>query len=298
MTALPDPLRVGFVGTGLMGAPMVRRLLDAGFGTTVWNRTEAKSRALETHGANVAAGPKGVAEASDVICLCLADTAAVEDVVFGAEGFATDPGSCRILVDFSSIRPDTTVDMARRLADATGIDWVDAPVSGGVRGAADGTLIVLCGGSEQAVAAASPVFDAVSRRVSHMGGVGAGQATKLCNQAIVATNLMAIAEAMVLAKGAGIDPGMLPGALAGGWADSLPLQILGPLLADADAEAKTGALRLMQKDVETACDVAMAAGSGLSVIEHVADAYRRACEAGYEDKDITSLGAYLGVKPG
>lgn len=285
--------RIGFIGTGLMGAPMVRRLLLAGFPVTVWNRSPEKSGKLREAGASFAATPAVLASGADVVCLCVTDTSAVEAVVFGDDSVAAGGKDGAILVDFSSISPAATREMARRLRTLAGMEWVDAPVSGGVKGAEAGSLIVLCGGAEEIVERVQPVFAALSHKVTRMGDTGAGQTTKLCNQIIVASNLVAIAEAMVLGKAEGIEIGQLPEALADGWADSLPLQIIGPHIAAGGAGHKIGSLSIMLKDIDTALAFAKQNGIALPVAEQAAEAYRGACNSGLQDGDLSSLGKYF-----
>lgn len=244
-----DPVRIGFVGTGLIGTPMVERLLDCGLAVTVWNRTIDKTSALVARGAQRAAVLADVADA-DIVCLCLTNTDAVEAVVFGADGLAARMRPGQLLIDLSSISPDGTLRMATRLAADGGARWIDAPVSGGLPAARAGTLIVFAGGDADDIARAAPVFDALSKRVTHMGGYGAGQLAKSCNQLIVGCNLMVIAEMLNFARAAGIDATRMPPALAGGFADSLPLQIFGTRMAAHVDTPPIGALATFRKDVQ------------------------------------------------
>lgn len=244
-----DPVRIGFVGTGLIGTPMVERLLDCGLAVTVWNRTIDKTSALVARGAQRAAVLADVADA-DIVCLCLTNTDAVEAVVFGTDGLAARMRPGQLLIDLSSISPDGTLGMATRLAADVGARWIDAPVSGGLPAARAGTLIVFAGGEADDIARAAPVFDALSKRVTHMGGHGAGQLAKSCNQLIVGCNLMVIAEMLNFARAAGIDATRMPPALAGGFADSLPLQIFGTRMAAHVDTPPIGALATFRKDVQ------------------------------------------------
>ena len=257
----PRELRVGFIGTGLIGSPMVERLLDQGLVVTVWNRTVDKTTPLVARGATTAASARELANGCDIVCLCLTDTAAVEDVVFGAGDLAAVLHAGQLIVDFSSIAPDATQRMATRLAAQTGARWIDAPVSGGLPAARAGRLIIFAGGDAADIASASPVLDALSVRVTHMGGHGAGQLAKSCNQMIVGCNLLVIAEMLSFARAAGIDARQLPAALAGGFADSLPLQIFGNRMARHVDVPKIGAVATFKKDIEQVARLANESGA-------------------------------------
>ena len=215
---------VGFIGTGTMGAPMVRQLLAAGHRTLVWNRTPGKLEALVQAGAEPARSPAELARAIRLVILCVTDTAAVETVVFNEQGVASGGGPDKILVDHSSISPAATRAMAERLGRETGMRWIDAPVSGGVPGIESRTLVIMAGGDERDVAEAQPALAAYAGRVTRMGPVGAGQTTKLVNQVLVGTGFVAVAEAFRLARDAGVDTALIPACLAGGRADSRLLQ--------------------------------------------------------------------------
>jgi 3-hydroxyisobutyrate dehydrogenase len=247
---VPNSVRIGFIGTGLIGAPMVERLLECGRTVIVWNRSPEKVAPLVQAGAIAATSAREVVVASSLICLCLTDTAAVDDVLFGAQGIADALGAGHLVIDLSSIDPSATVRMAQRLRAGGGAHWLDAPVSGGVSGARAGRLIVFVGGEAEDIPRAAPVFDALAQRVTHMGAQGSGQITKSCNQQIVACNLMVIAEMIAFAERAGIDTSRLPAALAGGFADSLPLQLFGPRMAAHVDTPRLGAVSTFRKDIE------------------------------------------------
>ena len=242
--------RVGFIGTGLIGTPMVQRLLECGLSVTVWNRTPDKATPLVAFGATVAESPRALAESCDIVCLCLTNTAAVHEVVFGAQGIDAVLRAGQLVIDLSSIAPDATREMAERLASACGARWIDAPVSGGLPLARAGRLIVFAGGDADDIARAAPLFEALAQRVTHMGGHGAGQLAKSCNQMIVACNLVTIAEMLAFASQSGIDATRLPGALAGGFADSLPLQIFGSRMAAGVDSPRIGGLATFRKDID------------------------------------------------
>lgn len=274
-----------------MGAPMIRHLLRAGHPVQVWNRTAAKAEALVAEGAQVAATPREIARQADVVMLCVADAAAVESVVFGADGLLADAAHVRPrvarIVDHSSIPPDVTRELAARAA-ALGVGWVDAPVSGGVGGAQAGTLAVMAGGAASDVEAVEPLLRAYAARVTHMGGAGAGQTTKLCNQAIVTATVAAIAEAVGLARRSGIDATKLPDALAGGWADSALLRTFVPRMTAAHVDP-IGALKTFQKDVDTVAAAAMQTGTPMPVAGTVQQLLRLAAAMGLADADFSAF---------
>jgi 3-hydroxyisobutyrate dehydrogenase len=269
-------LRIGFIGTGLIGTPMVARMLECGVAVTVWNRTASKTHALVEGGAIRASSMRELASCCDIVCLCLTNTDAVEQVVFGPDGIAAVMRRSQLLIDLSSIAPDATAQMAERLARETGACWIDAPVSGGLPAARAGTLIVFAGGEAADIARAAPVFDALSKHVTHMGGHGAGQLAKSCNQLIVGCNLMVIAEMLTFARVAGIDAARMPGALAGGFADSLPLQIFGTRMAQRIDTPRIGALATFQKDVDQVVRLAAAYGVDVPMTSCASQLYRDA----------------------
>ncbi|MCA0374321.1 MAG: NAD(P)-dependent oxidoreductase [Gemmatimonadetes bacterium] len=273
---------IGFIGTGLIGGPMVLRLLEQGRDVVVWNRSADKLAPLVAAGARAAASAREVAEQAQLVCLCLTDTAAVEDVVFGAHGMAPALGSEHLVIDLSSIAPDATVRMATRLRSERGAHWLDTPVSGGVPAARAGRLIVFAGGDAADVARAAWVFDALAQRVTHMGAQGAGQFTKSCNQQIVACNLAVIAEMVAFAEKAGVDATRLPGALAGGFADSLPLQIFGPRMASRTHTPPLGAIATFRKDIEQVVRLATDVGADVPVTTAALERFR----AAYAREDI------------
>jgi 3-hydroxyisobutyrate dehydrogenase len=248
--------RLGYLGLGMMGFPMARRLLNAGHDVTVWNRSSGKAAALVEAGAKAASHPRDVAATASIIFMCLTDAAAVEAVVFGANGVATVSGQGKLVVDFSSIHPEAARAIAARLKAANGIGWIDAPVSGGTMGAEEGTLAVMAGGDATDIDRVRPYVLTMARRLTHMGPTGAGQTTKLCNQVIVGCAMAVLAEATRLAVNAGIDAKRLPEALAGGFADSIPLQLFVPRMAQGIHSPPLGHVATMLKDLDTVIDVA------------------------------------------
>ncbi|SEO18230.1 3-hydroxyisobutyrate dehydrogenase [Salinihabitans flavidus] len=280
---------LGYIGTGLMGAPMAARLIEAGHSVTVWNRTAAKAQSLVDRGAALGESPAEVAAASDIVFLCLTDTDAVREAVFGDNGVARGAREGAILVDFSSIQPDATREMAARLKDEVGMDWIDAPVSGGVPGAEAGTLAIMAGGSEDGFARVEKIVLEMASRFTLMGPVGAGQTTKLCNQVIVGCTMAVLAEATRLATNAGVDASRLPEALAGGFADSKPLQLFVPRMVNAQHEPPLGHVQTMLKDLDSVCDLARSSTSPVPFTAMAAEQFRLLKARGGETADALEV---------
>lgn len=285
MSALPS---LAFAGIGLMGLPMCRRLLAAGFPLTVWNRSPDKCAPLAAQGARVAARPAELCEA-DILMLCLADTAAVRDVVFGSEGIVEQARPGQLLVDFSSAEPAATREMAAELEARTGMRWVDAPVSGGTPGAEAGSLAIMAGGREEDVERIRPVLAHLGQRLTRMGEVGAGQVTKVCNQMIVACNALVIAEVVALAERAGVDASLIAPALAGGFADSKPLRILAPQMADSCFEPIKWHVRTLLKDLDTAVALSRRQGGATPMSGLAAQLMRLHASQGHAEHDPATL---------
>ena len=270
-----------------MGEPMVKRLLAAGHTVKVWNRTPAKAQTLIDLGAQWCDTPAQAASDVDGVFMCLLNTAAVEQVVFGPEGIV-HARNLRWLVDHSSVPPEQTRAWSQRLHLACQADWLDAPVSGGVMGVQTGTLAVMVGGPANPLDSASQAMSAYASNITHMGGSGAGQATKLCNQTIVASTVAAIAEAVGLAHRNGIDLNQLAKALQGGWADSKPLQVFVPRMI-SPSQPSIGALSTMLKDVDTVMQVAQISGAPMPVMATVQQQLRAAQAAGLGEAELSAL---------
>jgi 3-hydroxyisobutyrate dehydrogenase len=281
--------RVGFIGVGLMGSPMARRLIMHGIKLRVWNRSPKKLEELLAAGAHRADSAADAANGADAVFLCLSDAAAVESVLFGPGGLASATIAPSLLVDFSTIGPIATLALAERLRAQCGTEWVDAPVSGGTVGAEQGRLVMFCGGAARSIARLSTAFGALAQRHTHIGPLGAGQTLKLCNQLIVSTNLAAIAEALTLARAAGLDASIVPSALAGGFADSIPLQIFGPRMAARVTTPVLGELSLMLKDLNAVCDLARSHHERLPVSAAALEVYRFVGERGLLHRDLATL---------
>jgi 3-hydroxyisobutyrate dehydrogenase-like beta-hydroxyacid dehydrogenase len=280
-------MKVGFCGTGLMGTPMVRRLLKAGHEVLITDIDRNKLAPLVALGAQTRPHSAQLAAETECVFLSVMDAKVVGDVVFGANGVATVRGA-RCLVDHSSIPPAITRDYAQRLTAANGMQWIDAPVSGGSTGAEAGTLTVMAGGDAAILAAMAPVIRSYAAHVNHMGPVGAGQATKLCNQTIVASTLLSIAEAVVLAEKNDIDPLRMMEALAGGWADSKMLQTFVPRMVQMPS-ATIGAVSTLLKDVDTVLDAAKASQVAMPVTAATQQMLRMAAALGLGAEDLSVI---------
>ncbi|MFN2520589.1 MAG: NAD(P)-dependent oxidoreductase [Candidatus Limnocylindria bacterium] len=249
--------RVGVIGLGIMGQPMARNLLRAGFPITVWNRTRERAAPLETDGATVASSPRDVAEASDIVVTMVTNTPDVEALLFGPNGVAEGAHDGLLAIDMSTISPEATREFASR-AQPMGIRTIDAPVSGGEIGAIEARLAIMIGGDEADVARAKPVFEALGKTIVHVGPHGAGQACKLANQVAVAINNLGVAEALVFAASQGIDLNRAREVIAGGAGSSWAMVNYAPKMLAGDF--KPGFMvDLQQKDLRLVLDAVYAA---------------------------------------
>jgi len=245
---------LGFIGIGLMGEPMTLRLLAAGYTVNVWNRSPEKLHTVTEAGATAYNNIADLVQHSDMILLCLADSLVVEKIV--TEHIIAHGNKDKLLIDLSSTHPETTKQLAQRLQESCAMDWVDAPVSGGVAGATNGTLAIMAGGSEKSVNIARQILTPLYAQLTHMGEVGSGQITKVCNQMIVSCNVLVIAEMIALAEKSGVNASKIASALAGGFADSKPLQIVAPEMASANFTPVKWRVRTLLKDLNMATDLA------------------------------------------
>ncbi len=278
---------LGFIGIGLMGKPMTLRLLEAGFKVNVWNRSKEKLRAVTDAGAIVHSSIETLAKASDIILLCLANTEVVQAVV--NSHIMHSASKAKLLIDLSSIHPAATKVLARELKQHCNIHWVDAPVSGGTAGAEQGTLAIMAGGSQDDVEIARSVLKPLYQQLTHMGEVGSGQVTKICNQMIVSCNVMVIAEMLALAEKSGVDAKKIPQALAGGFADSKPLQIVGPEMASATFEPIKWHVKTLLKDLNMAVDLSLQQSSAIPVSALAAQLMQLHGSRGYLEQDPATL---------
>lgn len=272
--------RIGFIGLGDIGAPMAQRIAQAGHPLRVYNRSAAKAQPFAERGVPVAASIAELVRECDIIFTCVSDTAAVENVVFGAGGIAESGRAGMLFVDVSTIHPVTTREMSARLKRDHLIGWVDAPVSGGSSGARAGTLAVFAGGETDDVERARPVLMSFAGRVTHMGGSGSGMAGKICNQMLSFATAAVIAETLNLAARFGMDPTLLPEAIAGGFADSNVMRHYGRAMIEG---TYCGSTRTGVKDMDIAVDLARLTGSPIPMTGLVSSMFRLALAQGCTD---------------
>lgn len=288
---------IGFIGMGLMGVPMTLRLLGAGYEVRVWNRSIDKCAGVVSAGAILTDKLDDLVRHSDIVMLCVTDTAAVSDIVFGEAGVANSARAGQVLVDFSSIEPQATRMMAERLYTTSGCIWIDAPVSGGVAGAEQGTLAIMAGGPEDVLATIRPVLAPLSQRVTRVGDVGSGQVTKICNQMLVSCNVLVMAEVMALAEKAGVDAEQIPVALKGGFADSIPLQLTGPRMAKRDFDEVKWHVKTLLKDLDMANNLAKIMNSSAPMVGLGAELMRLHASQGNAERDPCTLVSMYMEKP-
>ena len=281
MTA-SNKTHIGFIGTGIMGGHMARRLAQAGFAVTAWNRSSAKAEALAPFGIDVADGAAEAVRRADVVVSMLSSGPVSDEVLFGADAVTDAMPAGSALVVMSSI-PVETARKQEALARQKAIRYVDAPVSGGEKGASEGTLAIMAGGDADTVEALTAVFAPLGR-VTHVGPAGAGSLTKLANQLIVASNICAVAEALLLAERGGADPAKLREALLGGFADSTVFRQHGRRMVEADF-TPGGPAKYQIKDTGTALALAASLDLTLPVATEVDRIFRGLVNNGGVDLD-------------
>jgi len=281
--------RIGFIGLGIMGKPMAMNLLAAGYPLTVHSRSPGPVDEVVSRGATRASGAAEVATASDVTITMLPDTSDVELVLTGAGGVLDGVAAGALVIDMSSIDPAPTRAMAEVFARRD-VAMVDAPVSGGERGAIDGTLSIMIGGEPDAVARAMPIFQVLGKTIVHVGPSGAGQVTKACNQLVVAATIEAVAEALLLAERSGVDPGKVREALLGGFAGSKILEVHGQRMLDRAFDPGFR-IRLHRKDARIVENAARTTGTPIPSFAVVAAQLQRALDDG--DGELDHSGLYV-----
>lgn len=279
-------LTIGFLGTGIMGAPMARHLGRAGHAVRAWNRSSGKAAALAQDGVSLAADPRAAAQGADVVVCMLSSGPVCDEILLGPGGVlpAMAPGS--LLVVMSSIPVETAQRQAAAAAEA-GLLYVDAPVSGGERGAVAGTLAIMAGGSPEAFARAEPVLSAMGRP-THVGPAGCGQLAKLANQAIVASTIVTVAEAITFVERGGADPAKVREALLGGFADSTILKQHALRMIERDF-APGGPAKYQVKDTGTALSHAATLGLTLPVLSLVDGLFSEMVAEGDGDLDHSAV---------
>ena len=278
---------VGLVGLGIMGRPMARNLLKAGYPLIVHDVTRAAVDDLVAEGATAGTSPRQVAEAVDVLITMLPDSPQVREVYLGPDGAfeALRPGW--LAIDMSSIAPSTARELAERAA-AAGADMLDAPVSGGDKGAIAGSLSIMVGGTDAAFARAAPIFEALGKTIVHMGPAGAGQVTKVCNQVVVAVVIEAVSEALVLGAKAGVDPARIADVLQGGLAATKVLELRRSNMLGGTFDPGFR-VRLHLKDLKNALDLAREIDVALPAAAGVDQLMRAMAAAGRADYDHSGL---------
>jgi 3-hydroxyisobutyrate dehydrogenase len=264
--------RIGFIGLGIMGQGMAANLLKAGFELTVWNRTITRMQDLVAQGAHAGASPADVAARSDVVVTCVSDTSDVQAVILGEHGaiHGVRPGA--LVIDCSTISPQATREMAAALAEKS-VFMLDAPVSGGSEGAAKGTLSIMVGGERSQFERALPIFQAMGKTITHVGGHGAGQTVKLVNQVLVVGNAIAMCEALMFAQAGGVDLQKTYNAISQGAAGSWMFTNRAPQIMARDWRPGF-TIDLQQKDLRLVLEAADELGVPIPVTSLVFQLYR------------------------
>ena len=270
--------RIGFIGLGIMGRGMTRNLLKAGFPVHVWNRTASRIDELAAEGAIATTSPADLANQCDIIFICVSDTPDVEAVILGGNGVLQTIQNGALVVDMSTISPQTTRDLAAKLAEK-GAHFLDAPMSGGSEGAARGTLSIMVGGDAAQVERAMPYFQAMGKTITHMGDVGSGQLVKLVNQILVVGNMLAVSEALVFAQAGGLDLQKTLQAVGGGAAGSWMLSNRGSQAIVRDFRPGF-TIDLQQKDLRLVLQAADQMGIPLLSTSMIFNLYRSLQQAG------------------
>jgi 3-hydroxyisobutyrate dehydrogenase-like beta-hydroxyacid dehydrogenase len=281
---LEPPAKIGFIGIGLMGAPMAENLIRAGFQLQIWNRTVSKCDPLLTMGARLATSPAEAARGANAVIMMLESGATVTEVLAGGLLEALEPNST--LIDMSSIAPAIAEDHAK-LVTARGVHYIDAPVSGGTVGAQNAKLAIMAGGLEEEIESARAIFSAMGS-VTHVGPNGRGQLCKLVNQAIVAISIGAVSEGLLLAARGGADPAKVREAIMGGFCQSRILELHGQRIIDRNF-APGGTVKNQIKDLNAVLEVAERLGLELPLTSRVRELFIDHANAGGEMNDHSAL---------
>jgi len=279
-------MKIGFIGLGIMGAPMALHLVNAGHDVTYVKRSKVNAEIAASSAKGVATA-KEVAQAADTIILMLPDTPDVQAVLFGENGVAEGLSKGKTVIDMSSISPIETKAFAEKIA-ALGCDYLDAPVSGGEVGAKAASLTIMVGGTEEAFAKAKPLFEKMGKNITHVGGVGDGQTTKVANQIIVALNIAAVGEALLFASKAGADPAKVRQALMGGFAASRILEVHGERMIKRTFNPGFR-IGLHQKDLGLALAGAKSMGVALPQTASAAQLMQTCAAQGWDQLDHSAL---------
>ena len=280
--------KIGYVGVGLMGLPMAKHLLSLGYAVRAYDISPPSVAAARAAGAAAASSAADAARGADLVLLNLPTPEAVEAAAFGENGVASVLRPPQLLIDFSTNKVTQSKAFAQRLRETTGAGWIDAPVSGGPPASGNGSLTVMAGGETTEIDRARPLFADVAGHFTHMGPAGAGMAAKMLNQLIVGAGHAVMAEAVVLAEAAGIDPARLPECLAGGLADSLLLQRLYPRMVKRDF-APQGYVRQLLKDLEMVNEFAGALKAPTPMMSEALTLYRMLAHLGHTELDTAAV---------
>lgn len=278
---------LGFIGLGLMGRPMCLNLHKAGACLIVHNRSQEAARQLERPGIVPAVSPAEVARSANIILLMVSDTPAVKQVLFGQSGMIECLQANALVIDMGTTAVAPTREFARRL-NAIGVDYIDAPVSGGEIGAINGSLTIMAGGTEESIQRALPLFEVLGSKFTHVGDVGAGQIAKAANQVIVGLNIGAVAEALALAKRAGADPAKVREALMGGFAGSRILEVHGQRMIEENFKPG-GKIATQYKDLVQALELAALFGLDLPATKLNMQLYKSLIDQGLGNLDHSAL---------
>jgi len=280
--------RLAFIGLGLMGAAFTRRLTGLGYHVTGHDLDPARVEAATAWGVAPAENAAAAARAADIVQVCVLETASVREIVLGPGGIAEAGAADKVLVDHGTTALTATRELAAALEERCGMAWVDAPVSGGPPAADSGALAIMAGGTDEAVARVAAVMDDLAGVFTHMGGIGAGQVTKMVNQTLALTNYCVIAEAVRLAEAGGIDVSKLPGALATGHAGSNLLDALAPRIAARDFEPR-GRARQVLKDLDMLHDLTRTLETPTPMVDQARSLFRLLCSRGHADLDAGAV---------
>ncbi|MEP7457318.1 NAD(P)-dependent oxidoreductase [Phyllobacterium sp. SB3] len=280
--------RLAYIGLGLMGGPMARRLLSLEYPMRVFDVDAGRMAGLVKAGAVQTFSPIACAKGADVILINLPSQSAIEAVVFGEDGLLGSLSTESVVVDFSTVSPDFCRRIAERATDKTGSQWIDAPVSGGPSAAADGTLTIMMGGTQQAVKALRSLFTDIARQVTHVGKTGTGSVAKMIAQLIVGSNYAVLAEAVRLAEASGMNAALLPECVKFGHADGVLMQQLYPRIAAHDFTPRAYARQLL-KDLEMVQEEARVAGTATPMSGQATQLFRLLIAAGHGDMDGTGI---------
>ena len=285
------PESIGFIGLGIMGRPMAHNLLQAGFSLVVQNRHQAVTDEFLAAGARAATRPRDIAASCDVVITLLPGPAQVEEVLLGSGGVIEGAHEGLIVIDMSTIAPEVAIRLADRLAEH-GVRMLDAPVSGGDKGAIAGTLSIMVGGDEATYQRCLPIFQALGKTIVYVGASGAGQVVKACNQVVVALILEAVSEALVLGTKAGVDPGKILQVLGGGLAANRVIELRGASMLAHDF-TPGGRVRFHHKDLGFALETARRYGVARPATALVDQMFASLVAKGRGDLDHSALLTYL-----